>query len=141
MGKDINFLNMSDAIYTANGEKLLSSKNVSLIPYLITEQQYFENGLLNGVENVTNNQTYLNTRISDGLLLGRGNGIIETMDGQNITWVSSDIGRLIDNQWVFYGVTLFNNTQSDSLSVLNNSIALSKSASGPILQDYIWLLE
>ncbi len=141
MGKDINFLNMSDAIYTANGEKLLSSKNVLLIPYLITEQRYLENGLLNGVENVTNNQTYLNTHISDGLLLGRGNGLIETMDGQNITWVSSDIGRLIDNKWVFYGVTLFNNTQSDSLSVLNNSIALSKSASGPIPPDYRWLLD
>ncbi|TVP40005.1 hypothetical protein [Candidatus Nitrosocosmicus arcticus] len=56
-----------------------------MIPYLITEQQYLENGLLNGLENVTNNQTYLSAHVSDDVLLGRGTGIIETMDGQNIT--------------------------------------------------------
>jgi len=107
----------------------------------VTEQKYVENGLLNGVENVTNTQTYLNTHISDDILLGKGNGTIETMDGQNITWISSDIGRQIDDKWVFNGITLFNNTQGDSLSILNNSIALTKSQSGPILADYMWLLE
>ena len=44
-----------------------------------------------------------------------------------------DIGRQIDNKWIFNGITLFNNTESDSLSILNNSIALTKSESGPIL--------
>jgi hypothetical protein len=112
-----------------------------LIPNLITEQKYIENGLLNGVENVTNIQTYLNTLVSDDMLLGKGNGTIETMDGQNVTWISSDIGRQIDNKWVFNGITLFNNTDSDSLSILNNSIALTKSESGPILADHMWLLE
>jgi hypothetical protein len=140
-GKQMNFLNASNAIYEGNGEKLLSNKNISLIPYFITEQKYIENGLLNGVENVTNTQTYLNAHISDDILLGKGNGTIETMDGQNITWISSDIGRQIDNKWLFNGITLFNNTESDSLSILNNSIALTKSESGPILADYMWLLE
>ena len=65
-------------------------KNYWTIKYIIdtlfvTEQKYVENGLLNGVENVTNTQTYLNTHISDDILLGKGNGTIETMDGQNIT--------------------------------------------------------
>jgi len=41
--------------------------------------------------------------------------------------MSSDIGRAVDGRWVFYGIMLFNNTQSGSLSVLNNSIVLSKS--------------
>jgi len=72
----------------------------------------------------------LNTYLSDGLLLGRGNGTIETTDGQDISWISSDIGRLIDNQWVFYGLMLFNNTHSESLSLLNNSIGISKSTFG-----------
>ena len=139
--KEMNFLNASNAIYEGNGEKLLSNKNISLIPYFGTEQKYIENGLLNGVENVTNTQTYLNTHISDDILLGKGNGTIETMDGQNITWISSDIGRQIDSKWIFNGITLFNNTKSDSLSILNNSITLTKSESGPILADYMWLLE
>jgi hypothetical protein len=82
----------------------------------------------------------LNTYLSDDLLLGRGNGTIETTDGQNISWISSDIGRLIDNQWTFYGLMLFNNTHSESLSLLNNSIGLSESTAGSE-PDYIWLLE
>ncbi len=137
----MSFFNASNVIYEGNGEKLLDNKNISLIPYFVTEQKYVENGLLNGVENVTNTQTYLNTHISDDILLGKGNGIIETTDGQNITWISSDIGRQIDNKWVFNGITLFNNTEGDSLSILNNSIALTKSQSGTILADYMCLLE
>ena len=140
-GKEMNFFNASNAIYERSDEKLLNNKNISLIPYFVTEQKYIENGLLNGVENVTNTQTYLNTHISDDILLGKGNGTIETIDGQNITWISSDIGRQIDNKWVFNGITLFNNTESSSLLILNNSIALTRSESGPILADYMWLLE
>ena len=136
----MSFFNASNVIYEGNGEKLLNNKYI-IDTLFVTEQKYVENGLLNGVENVTNTQTYLNTHISDDILLGKGNGTIETMDGQNITWISSDIGRQIDDKWVFNGITLFNNTQGDSLSILNNSIALTKSQSGPILADYMWLLE
>ena len=82
-----------------------------MIPYFVTEQKYVENELLNDFENVTNIQTYLNTHISDNILLGKGNGTIETTDGQNITWISSDIGRQVDNKWVFNSITLFNNTE------------------------------
>ncbi|HEY5736646.1 MAG TPA: hypothetical protein VIS28_00095 [Nitrososphaeraceae archaeon] len=40
----------------------------------------------------------------------------------------------------FYGIMFFNNTHSESLSLLNNSIGLSKSTSGLNEPDYIWLL-
>ena len=133
-------LNVTNAVYNSNTSEFLGSKNISLTPYRITEQHYFDEGFLNNVGNVTNNQTFLNTYLSDDLLLGRGNGTIATTDGQNISWISSDIGRLIDNQWVFYGVMLFNNTYSESLSLLNNSIGLSKTISGSE-PDYIWFLE
>jgi hypothetical protein len=134
-------LNVSDAVYNSNTSGFLSSKNISSTPYRITEQSYLDQGFLNNVVNVTNSQTYLDTYLSDDLLLGRGNGTIATADGQNnISWISSDIGRLIDDRWVFYGVMLFNNTHSESLSLLNNSIGLSKSIAGSE-PDYIWLLE
>jgi hypothetical protein len=134
-------LNVSDAVYNSNTGEFLSSKNISSTPYRITESHYFEKGVLNDVDNVTNSETFMNTYLSDDLLLGRGNGIIATADGQNnISWISSDIGRLIDDRWIFNGVILFNNTHSESLSLLNNSIALSKDTAGNE-PHYIWLLE
>jgi hypothetical protein len=134
-------LDVADSVYNANTSKFLGSKNISLTPYRITEEHYSEQGFLKGVGNVTNNQTYKNTYLSDELLWGRGNGTFETPDGQNITWISSDIGRSVDGRWVFYGIMLFNNTQSESLSILNNSIGLSKSTAPLNEPEYIWLLE
>ena len=133
-------LNVTDAVYNSNTSGFLDSKNISSTPYLITEKHYLDQGLLNNAVNVTNSQTYLDTYLSNDLLIGRGNGTIATTDGQNINWISSGLGKLIDNQWVFYGVMLFNNTHSESLSLLNNSIGLSKSMAGSE-PDYIWLLE
>lgn len=133
-------LNVTDAVYNDYTSGFLGSKNISSTPYRITEKHYLDQGLLNNTVNVTNSQTYLDTYLSDDLLLGRGNGTIATTNGQNISWISSDIGRLIDNQWVFYGIMLFDNTHSESLSLLNNSIGLSKSIAGSE-PDYIWFLE
>ena len=133
-------LNVSDAVYNSNTSGFLNSKNISSTPHRITESNYLDQGLLYNTVNVTNSQTYISTYLSEDLLLGKGNGTIATLDGQNIEWISSDIGKMIDNQWVFYGVMLFNNTHSESLSLLNNSIGLSKSISGSE-PDYIWLLE
>jgi hypothetical protein len=139
--KNQNSLDPNDAVYNSNTSQSLGSKNISLTPYRMTEEHYFEHGILKTVGNVTNNQTFFNTYLSDHLLVGRGNGTIETSDGQRITWSSSDLGRLRDNQWVFYGVMLFNNTNSKALSLLDNSIALSKSSFPLMEPEYIWILE
>ena len=55
--KDQNMLslNVTDAIYNANTSEFLGSKNISLTPYRITEQHYFDEGFLNNVYIVTNN--------------------------------------------------------------------------------------
>ena len=139
--KNQNSFDSSDAAYNSNTSQSLGSKNISLTPYRMTEGLYFEYGILKTVGNITNNQTFSNTYLSDDLLVGRGNGTIETSDGQKITSSSSDLGTLRDNQWVFYGVILFNNTSSKSLSLLNNSIALSKSSYPLMEPEYIWILE
>ena len=54
-------LNVTDAIYNANTSEFLGSKNISLTPYRIREQHYFDERFLNNVGNVTNSQTFLNT--------------------------------------------------------------------------------
>jgi hypothetical protein len=133
-------LDVADSIYNANTSKFLGRTNISLTPYRMTETHYTDQGFLKGVGNITNNQTFISTYLSDNLLQGTGNGTFETPDGQSIAWISSDIGRQVDGRWVFYGIMLFNNTQSESLSLLNNSIGLVKSLAGNE-PDYIWLLE
>jgi hypothetical protein len=139
--KNQNSFDSSDAAYNSNTSQSLGSKNISLTPYRMTEGHYFEYGILKTVGNITNNQIFSNTYLSDDLLVGRGNGTIETSDGQKNTSSSSDLGTLRDNQWVFYGVMLLNNTSSKSLSILNNSIALSKSSYPLMEPEYIWILE
>jgi hypothetical protein len=133
-------LDVADSIYNENTTKFLGSKNISLTPYRMTEEHSSDQGFLKGVGNVTNKQTYISTHLSDELIQSRGNGTFETPDGQSIDWISSSIGRPVDGRWVFHGIILFNNTQSESLSLLNNSIGLSKNIIGNE-PDYIWLLE
>jgi hypothetical protein len=133
-------LDVADSIYNENTTKFLGSKNISLTPYRMTEEHSSDQGFLKGVGNVTNKQTYISTHLSDELIQSRGNGTFETPDGQSIAWISSSIGRPADGRWVFHGIILFNNTQSESLSLLNNSIGLSKNIIGNE-PDYIWLLE
>jgi hypothetical protein len=106
----------------------------------MTEERSTDQGLLKGVGNVTNNQTFMSTHLSDELIQSTGNGTFETQDGESVAWISSAIGRPVDNRWVFYGIRLFNNTQSESLSLLNNSIGLARDVVGNET-DYIWLLK
>jgi hypothetical protein len=136
----IKSLDVNDAMFNANTTKSLGSKNMSLTP-LVTEVRLIDNGFLKNVGNVTNNKTFTDTYLSDELLVVRGKGTIETTDGQSIDWISSDIGRPSDNQWVFYGIMLFNNTQGESLSLLNNSIGIYRDTSDVNEPEYIWLLE
>ena len=133
-------LDGADSIYSANKTKFLGSKNISLTPYRMTEEHSSDQGFLKGVGNVTNNQTYIGTYLSDELRQSRGNGTFETQDGQSIDWITSAIGRPVDGRWVFHEIILFNNTQSKSLALLNNSIGLVKSTVGNE-PDYIWLLK
>jgi len=88
---------------------------------------------------VTNTQTYLNTHISDDILLGKGNGTIETMDGQNITWISSDIGIINEQGELFHGIVQFEITNSSSFSFLNNATGIDTQT--PDIKRTIWLVE
>ena len=132
-------LDIADSIYSAHKTKFLGSKNISSTPYLVTEEHYFDRGILKGVGNVTNNQTYISTYLSDELIQSTGNGTIATQDGESIAWINSALGRPVNGTWVFNEIILFNNTQSKSLALLNNSFGLVKSTAGNG-SDYIWLL-
>ena len=133
-------LDVVDSIFNANTTTFLGSKNISLTPYRMAEEHYSDQGFLKGGRHVTNNQTYIDTYLSNKLVHGTGNGTFETPDGQSIASISSGIGKPVDGRWVFYGIKLFNNTQIESLSLLNNSFGLSKSVPGNET-DYLWILK
>ena len=133
-------LNVGDSIFNANTSITLGTKNISSTPSRITESDFSDKGFLKGVGNVTWNQTFISTYLSDKLLEGKGNGTFETPDDKSIAWNSSDIGRQVDGHWVFYGIILFNKTQSEPLSFLNDRIGFYKSVAGNET-DYIWLLK
>ena len=134
-------LDVADSIYTTyiNTSKFLEIKNITLTPRM-TVTQMTDQGFLKGVGNITDNQTFVDTHLSDKLTRGRGNGTFETPDGQSIAWTSSGIGRSVDGRWIYYDLLLFNNTQSKSLSILNNSIGFVISIGGNGT-DHMWLLE
>ena len=139
--RDVNLpLNVGDSIFNANTSITLGTKNISSTPFRVEESDFSDKGFLKGVGNVTWNQTFKSTYLSDKLLEGKGNGTFETPDGHSIAWISSDIGRPVDGRWVFYGIILFNKTQSEPLSFLNNRIGFYKSIAGNET-DYIWLLK
>ncbi|HEY7570006.1 MAG TPA: hypothetical protein VH796_01435 [Nitrososphaeraceae archaeon] len=133
-------LNPSDSIYNANTTTFLSAKNLTLTPHRMTETHFFDRGFLKSVGNITNDQTYIDTYLSDKLVQSTGNGTLKTPDGQSIAWKSSSIGRPVDGRWVYYGIMLFNNTQDKSLSFLNNNVGLSRDVLGKET-DYIWILK
>ena len=133
-------LNVGDSVFNASTSTTLERKNISLTPFRITESHFSDKGFLKGVGNVTWNQTFIGNYLSDKLIQGKGNGTFETPEGQSIGWVASGIGRPVDGRWVFHGIILFNNTQSEQLSFLNNRTGLYKSVSGNET-DYIWLLK
>jgi hypothetical protein len=82
---------------------------------------------MTNIGNVTNNMTFINTYLPDNSIQAKGNGTIKTEDGQTINnWISSDIGIINSNGFIFQGIVLFNNTNSEKLSFLKNTIGIYK---------------
>jgi hypothetical protein len=94
---------------------------------------------MKNIGNVTNNITFTNTYLSPELIQAKGKGIIETKDGQTIDWISSDIGAVNSTGFFFNGIILFNNTQSEKLSHLNNSLGVYVET--PEIKRTIWLIK
>lgn len=133
-----NSLNISEPVYQAISGNFVNTKELTTIPTLVTEESFLEEAIVQNIGNVTNNITFTNTYDLQSMLIkGRGNGMIETTDGQNIGWISSDIGVLSETGPIFHGIILFNNTNSDKLSFLNGKVGIYKET--PEIHRTIWL--
>jgi hypothetical protein len=136
---ETNSLNLSGPIYQAVTGTFLATKEVSSSPYIVTEESFFEEAVMKNVGNVTNNMTFTNTYLLEGLIQGKGKGTIVTSDGHIISWISSDIGLINNTGPLFHGIILFDSTDSEKLSFLNNSWGVYKET--PEMHRTIWLVE
>ena len=102
-----NSLNLSAPIYQAYSGIFLETKNLSSGPPIISEDHAIEKAIMKNVGNVTNNMTFINTHLLDGTIQSAAKGVITAEDGQSISWISSDIGMINDQNELFHGIVQF----------------------------------
>lgn len=134
-----NSLNLSSPVYQAYSGIFLGSKNLTSSPHVISEDKVIEKAIMKNVGNVTNNMTFLNTHLSDGTIQSAARGVITSEGGQNVGWISSDIGMINEKNEMFHGIIQFNSTNSSSFSFLNNATGIDKQT--PEIKRTIWLIE
>jgi hypothetical protein len=134
-----NSLNLSAPVYQAYSGTFLGTKNLSSVLPIISEDRVIEKAIVQNVGNVTNNMTFINTHLSDGTIQSAAKGVITSEDGQNIGWISSDIGMINEHGELFHGVVQFDITNSSSFAFLNNATGID--AQTPEIKRTIWLIE
>ena len=136
---ETNSLNISEPLYQTINGSFINTRELYTTPTLVTEEIFLEEAVMKDIGSVTNNMTFINTYDAQSTIIqGKGNGTIETPDGQSIGWISSDIGVINERGLVFHGIILFNNTNSEKLSFLNGKLGIYKDA--PEVHRTIWLL-
>ncbi|MDN5846436.1 MAG: hypothetical protein L0H53_09200 [Candidatus Nitrosocosmicus sp.] len=134
-----NSLNLSAPVYQAYSGVFLGTKNLSSGPPTISEDHAIEKAVMKNVGNVTNNMTFINTHLPDGTVQSAARGVITSEDGQNISWISSDIGMISDQGELFHGIVQFNISNSSGFSFLNNATGIDTQT--PEIKRTIWLIE
>ena len=136
---ETNSLNLSAPVYQAYSGTFLGTKNLSSGLPIISEDRVIEKAIVKNIGNVTNNMTFINTHLSDGTIQSAAKGVITSEDGQNISWISSDIGIINDHGELFHGIVQFDITNSSSFAFLNNATGIDTQT--PEIKRTIWLIE
>ena len=134
-----NSLNLTEPVYQAYSGTFIGSKNLSSGLSTISEDYAIEKAIMKNVGNVTNNMTFMNTHLSDGTIQSTAKGTITSQNGQNINWISSDIGIINDHGELFHGIVQFEITDSPTFSFLSNMTGIDKQT--PEIKRTIWLIE
>ncbi len=134
-----NSLNLSQPIYQAITSDFFDAQSLPSKTFPVTKESVLEQAVMKDIGNVTNNMTFINTHLPDKSIQAKGNGTIETRDGQTIDWISSDIGTINSKGFTFQGIILFNSTNSEKLSILNNTVGIYKET--PEIKRTMWLMD
>ena len=134
-----NSLNLSQPIYQAITSDFFDAQSLPSKTFPVTKESVLEQAVMRDIGNVTNNMTFINTHLPDKSIQAKGNGTIETRDGQTIDWISSDVGMINSKGPYFYGIILFNNTNGEKLSFLSNTTGFYKES--PDIKRTMWLIK
>lgn len=86
------------------------------------EVSFEDAGQILGI-NTTGMGTYTSTIRPDGSIIGHGQGMSMTDDGEAVTWTGTGLGKFGPGGSVSYRGMLFLQTNSQKLAALNNSCA------------------
>lgn len=134
-----NKLNLSEPIYQALSGNFLAAKDLATKPFKVTEESFFEEGVMKNVGNVTNNMTFINSYLPGNIIQAKGKGTINDEGGQKIDWISSDVGIISTQGMSFHGVILFKDVKGEMFAFLNNTVGIYSET--PEIKRTIWLMK
>ena len=111
---------LGNQIGEVKGKRLV--RRVLSIDPLTAEVSFEDAGQILGVK-VTRMGTYTSVVRADGSILGQGQGMTTTDDGEPLTWTGTGLGKFGPGGSVSYRGMLFLQTTSKKLAALNNSCA------------------
>jgi hypothetical protein len=107
------------------GDQLSETKGKRLVRRVLSidpptaEVSFEDSGTVLGVA-CTGMGTYTSVIRSDGSILGTGQGLSMTSDGESVTWTGTGLGKFGPGGSVSYRGMLFFQTTSQKLSRINN---------------------
>jgi len=109
---------LGDLIGETKGKRLV--RRVISIDPPTAEVSFEDAGLIFGIP-TSGMGTYTSVVRPDGSILGHGQGITMTQDGEGITWTGTGIGKFGPGGSVSYRGMLFFQTPSQKLARINNA--------------------
>lgn len=111
---------LGDKIGEVTGKRLV--RRVLSVDPPTAEVSFEDSGTMFGIP-VTGMGTYTSVIRADGSILGTGQGISMTDDGEPVTWTGTGLGHFGPGGSVSYRGMLFMQTTSKKLARLNNACA------------------
>jgi hypothetical protein len=117
--------NNKNIINQTLGEPLYSEKGIITGPYT-----YTANGTLKNVGNVTNTGLIITKPLSNELIYGQGQGVLQSKDGEEATYTFQFIGSLKEGNQPPHGSWFIYTNSTGKMAFLNNLIGITHSEIG-----------
>jgi len=89
------------------------------------EISFIENSLINGNISIVNQGIFIDSLHPNDFIVGKGQGIISSFDGQKVKWNAEDIGKITNNgSTIYQGLVYFDTNSTGSLGFLKGSVGL-----------------
>ena len=117
------------------GEPLYSEKGIITGPYT-----YTANGTLKNVGNVTNTGLIITKPLSNELIYGQGQGVLQSKDGEEATYTFQFIGSLKEGGQPPHGSWYIYTNSTGKMAFLNNMVGITHSEIGKDSEFYtkVW---